>query len=182
VGITLIKISLANPNKEVNPKLPKNLTKFYNDYSELVYSELSREITQNYIEYIINREGIDTSKIIEIRIMRFPFGYSTAGMSDIQEKQHPLGITLGHYVSTMGIIDIYPPEFSHGSKISWFIDHKEAGYYFTLFEPLRTFIHELLLAKYLRDEGNVNTLTNKYMRHFERQTFGGIIFSDRKPF
>ena len=82
----------------------------------------------------------------------------------------------------MGIIDIYPPEFPKDSQVSWLKEHKEAGYYFTLFEPLRTFIHELLLVKYLDDENTVDRLTEKYMRRFERETFGGIIFSDRKSF
>ncbi|MGD0805674.1 MAG: hypothetical protein ABSA11_16555 [Candidatus Bathyarchaeia archaeon] len=178
----MVNIRLANPNNEVAPKSPQNITKFYYDYSELVYSELSREVVQNYIEYIINKERIDTSKIMEIRIMRFPFGYSTTGMSDIEEKQRPPGITMGHYVSALGIIDIYPPEFHHDSQISWFKEHREAGYYFTLFEPLRTLIHELLRVRYLGDENTVDRLTDKYMRRFERNTFGGIIFSDRKPF
>jgi hypothetical protein len=147
-----------------------------------MYSELSREVVQKYIEYIINKESIDTSKITEIRIMRFPFGYSTAETSNSERTQRPPGIIFGHYVSTLGIIDIYPPEFPQDSQISWLKEHKEAGYYFTLFEPLRTYIHELLHVKYLGDENTVDRLTDKYMRRFERKTFGGIIFSDRKPF
>jgi hypothetical protein len=178
----LANIRLANPNNEVALKFPQNITKFYYDYSELVYSELSREVIQNYIEYIINKESIDTSKITEIRIMRFPFGYSTTEMSYNERTQRPPGIIFGHYVSTLGIIDIYPPEFPQDSQISWLKEHKEAGYYFTLFEPLRTYIHELLRVKYLGDENTVDRLTDKYMRRFERKTFGGIIFSDRKPF
>jgi hypothetical protein len=178
----LVNIRLANPNNEVALKFPQNITKFYYDYSELVYSELSREVVQNYIEYIINKESIDTSKITEIRIMRFPFGYSTVEMSYNDRTQQPPGITFGNYVSKLEIIDIYPPEFPHDSQISWLKEHKEAGYYFTLFEPLRTLIHELLRVKYLGDENTVDRLTDKYMRRFERKTFGGIIFSDRKPF
>jgi hypothetical protein len=179
---SLINIRLTNPNNEVGLKLPQNITKFYYDYSELVYSELSREIIQNYIEYIINKEGIDTSKITEIRIMRFPFGHSTAEMSFNEGTQRPPGIVFGHYVSTLGIIDIYPPELPQDSQISWLKEHKEASYYFTLFEPLRTLIRELLCVKYLLDEKTVDRFTEKYMRRFEKKTFGGIIFSDRKPF
>ena len=178
----MVNIRLANPNNEVALKFPQNITKFYYDYSELVYSELSREVVQSYIEYITNKESIDTSRITEIRIMRFPFGYSTAETSYVERTQRPPGIIFGHYVSTLGIIDIYPPEFPQDSQISWLKEHKEAGYYFILFEPLRTYIHELLHVKYLGDEDAVDRLTVKYMRHFERKTFGGIIFSDRKPF
>jgi hypothetical protein len=47
---------------------------------------------------------------------------------------------------------------------------------------LRTCIHELLQVKYLGDENTVDRLTDKYMRCFERNTFGGILFSDRKQF
>jgi len=178
----LVNIRLANPNNEVALRFPQNITRFYYDYSELVYSELSREVVQSYIEYIINKESIDASKITEIRIMRFPFGYSTAETSCNERTQRPPGINFGHYVSTLGIIDIYPPEFSQDSQISWLKEHKEAGYYFTLFEPLRTYIHELLRVKYLDDESTVDRLTDKHMRRFERKTFGGIIFSDRKQF
>jgi hypothetical protein len=178
----LVNIRLANPNNEIALKFPQNMTKFYYDYSELVYSELLREVVQNYIEYIINKESIDTSKITEIRIMRFPFGYSTAEMSHNERTQRPPGIIFGHYVFALGIIDIYPPEFPHDSQISWLKEHKEAGYYFTLFEPLRTCIYELLRVKYLGDENTVEKLTDRYMRRFERKTFGGIIFSSRKPF
>jgi hypothetical protein len=181
-GVGLINIRLADPENEVVLKLPQNMTKFYYDYSELVYSELSREITQNYIEYIINKESIDTSKIKEIRIMRFPFGYSTAETSNGERTRRPPGIVFGHHVSALGTIEIYPPEFPPDSQVSWFKEHKEAGYYFTLFEPLRTLIHELIRVKYLGDENAVDRLTHKYMRRFERNTFGGIIFSDRKPF
>ena len=178
----MVNIRLDKPNNKEASKFSQNVTKFYYDYSELVYSDLSREVVQNYIKYIIKTERIDTSKITEIKIMRFPFGNSTAEMSDVEEKQRPPGITIGRYISTSGIIDIYPPEFPRDSQISWLKEHKEASYYFTLFEPLRTIIHELLFAKYLSDEDTVNNLTNKYMRRFERQTFGGIIYSDRKPF
>lgn len=178
----MVNIRLANPNNEVASKLPKNITKFYYDYSELVYSELSREVVQNYIEYIIDRESFDTSKITEIRIMRFPFGYSAAEMSYNERTRRPPGIIFGHFVSTLGVIDIYPPEFPQDSQVSWLKEHKEAGYYFTLFEPLRTYIHELLRVKYLGEENTVDRLTDRYMRRFERKTFGGVIFSDRKPF
>jgi hypothetical protein len=181
-GISLVNIKLANLNNKAAPKLPQNTTKFYNDYTELVYSELTREAVQKYIEYIINRESIDTSEITEIRIMRFPFGHSTAEMSYNEVTQRPPGIVFGHYVSVFGIIDIYPPEFPQDSQISWLKEHKEAGYYFTLFEPLRTYIHELLRVKYQGDENTIDRLINRYMRRFERKTFGGVIFSDRKPF
>ena len=180
--MSLVKIRLADPNGEYALKFPQNMTKFYYNYSELVYSELSREVVQKYIEYMLNRESIDISKITEIRIMQFPFGYSTLGISDIEESQRPPGITMGHYVSSSGIIDIYPPEFPQDSQISWLKEHKEAGYYFTLFEPLRTCIHELLRTKYQGDENTVDRFTDRYMRRFERNTFGGIIFSDRKHF
>jgi hypothetical protein len=179
---SLVNIRLANPNNEDAPKFPKNITKLYYDYSELVYSELSREVVKNYIDYIINTESIDTSKITEIRIMRFPFGYSTAGMSDVEEKRRPPGITVGHHVSALGIIDIYPSEVPQDSQVSWLKENKEAGYYFNLFEPLRTIIHELLRVRYLGDEDAVDRLVDRYMRHFERKTFGGIIFSGRKSF
>lgn len=178
----MVNIRLAIPNNEVALKFSQNISKFYYDYSELVYSELTREVVQSYIEYIINKESIDTSKITEIRIMRFPFGYSTAETSYNERTQRPPGINFGRYVSTLGIIDIYPPEFPPDSQISWLKEHKEAGYYFTLFEPLRIYIHELLRLKYLGDESTVDRLTDKYIRRFERKTFGGIIFSDRKQF
>ena len=178
----MINIRLADQDNEFALNFPQNMIEFYYDYSELVYSELSREVVQNYIEYIRNKESIDTSKIMEIRIMRFPFGYSTAEMSYNERTQRPPGIIFGHYVSKLGIIDIYPQEFPQDSQVSWLKEHKEACYYFTLFEPLRTYIHELLHVKYLCDEDAVDRLTDKYVRRFERKTFGGIIFSDRKPF
>jgi hypothetical protein len=179
--MSLINIRLANPNNEAARQFTQSMTKFYYDYSELVYSELSREVTQNYIDYIINKERIDSSKITEIRVIRFPFGYSSAETS-YEERQRPPGITFGHYISMLGIIDIYPPEFPHDSQISWLKEHKEAGYYFTLYEPLRTIMHELLRVKYQGDENIIDRLTDRYMRGFERETFGGIIFSDRKQF
>ena len=92
----MVNISLANPNNEVALMFSQKITKFYYDYSESVYSELSREVVQSYIEYIINKESIDTSKITEIRIMRFPFGYSTAETSNNERTQRPPGINFGH--------------------------------------------------------------------------------------
>jgi len=177
-----MNIRLANPNNEVARQFPERMTKFYYDYSELVYSELTRKVTQNYIEYIVNKERIDASKITEIRVMRFPFGYSAPETSYSESTQRPPGITFGHYFPTLGTIDIYPPEFPHDSQISWLREHREAGYYFTLYEPLRTIIHELLRVKYLCDGDTADRLADKYMRRFERETFGDVIFSDRKPF
>jgi len=177
-----MNIRLANPNNEEARQFTDSMTNFYHDYSELVYSELTREATQNHIEYIVKKERIDASKITEIRVMRFPFGYSAPETPHSEETKRPPGITFGHYVPTLGTIDIYPPEFPHDSQISWLREHREAGYYFTLYEPLRTIIHELLRVKYLGDGDTADRLVDMYMRRFERETFGGVIFSDRRQF
>lgn len=178
----MVNIILVNINDEVAHTFPWNIAKFYNDYSELVYSELSKEPIRSYIQNIIKKENIDSSKIQEIRIRRFPVRHSTPKGSNNERTQQQLGIIFGNYVSTSGIIDIYPPEFPQDMQISLLKERKEAGYYFSLYEPLRILIHELLRVKNSGNEDALNRLANKYMRQFERKTFGGVIFSDRKPF
>jgi len=179
-------VRLTNPPNELLSLFSESQRKFYSDYSEYVYSQLSRDDVQQFIHKVVTEEDIDLFKVEEIRIMRFPFGTSGAELEHAKRKKIDIehGTYFGHCILALKRIDIYPPKFNSdltkNTAAKQFWDEEEMRYYFFCYEPVKTLLHELLHIKYKEDENTVKRLSKKYMIYFERETKGEIKYSLKK--
>jgi hypothetical protein len=186
--LRMVNVRLTFPPQDLASLFSECERKFYLDYSEFVSSELSGTDVQDFVHFIVEKEGNGLSEVEGIRVMRFPFEDSEAESEHADRKKIGFeGVAyFSQYTASTRRIDIYPPKFNPEhtrnmvAKQIW--DEEEMRYYFFCYEPVKTLAHELLRIKYGANEDAIKKLSQKYMTYFERKTKGKAKYSNRPSF
>ena len=67
-----IRVRLANPPAELVAKYTKKERQFFSDYARTVLQLISRQEVQGLLGQMIDREGIMSGGLIDLRVMMFP--------------------------------------------------------------------------------------------------------------
>lgn len=129
-------------------------SQFYTKYNSFVLKTLRKPLFQSFLNWMLKKEGIDESSIVDVQIRMFPY-----------RKENGNG--LAGRCSRKGKIILYPkgPEFCHGPLQK--LGRENAKYYIRI-RARAALIHELLHLKYKCDEAKVRELTRKYFKIYAK--------------
>ena len=127
---------------------------FYKGYAIFVGKALRKPLFQRFLRWLLKKENIDESLIEEVRIKVLPF----------QKKN---GNNLAGKWNRRGNISIFPKSYEFYGKL--LAKHgNEIAHSYVKCRARATLIHEILHAKYSRDEKKVRKLTERYFTLYAR--------------
>jgi len=135
-----------------------NQVRFYRRYSTFVFKSLAKTSFQQFLNWMLTKEHIETKAIRVIQVKILPLrgknGKGVAGKCNL----------------TQGLIRIYPKT----SKFCQLFRQKFGKNILHVYAKNRAraaLIHELLHLKYVKDEKTVRELSQKYFRIFTKRLY-----------
>jgi len=151
------KIRIGFSPEELSPFSSKQ-ARFYQKYSTFVFKSLAKTSFQQFLNWLLKKEHIETEaiRVIQVKILplRSKNGKGVAGKCNL----------------TRGLIRIYPKT----SKFCQLFRQKFGKNILHVYAKNRAraaLIHELLHLKYVKDEKTVRELSQKYFRIFTKKRY-----------
>jgi hypothetical protein len=162
----VIQVRVASPPESVRAKYHPIQVEWYFDITEQIALALQSPPIQEFLGKVLEKEEIPKDKVREIRVMRLP---PLRAKAEVSETRLIVQQLLGTYDRRWKRVNLYPIARWPDKRVE--PNKKLKGldlrvWFLTVWRAVSVVVHEILHAKYGRQEKRVQKLTAEYVSNF----------------